>query len=1082
MHMVSADRLGTILLRHNVSLVILSACQSAAVGREKVSEDIQPQPAMGSVAVGLAAVGIPSVLAMTYSVLVQTTYTLFGVFYKELAHQKSVGEAIDQARRYLADHPQKYEVQRGPHRVPFKLHDWFLPALYQRGADKPLLEKSDLRTKTQAPRSNVPKAPESGFFGRKRQLWEIERWFSGPTRRITIMGFGGQGKTMLAQEAGRWLIRTGLFDAAVFVDYSRMPVVDTVSLAKNQIGTVLNQTFVDASEVTAALRQTPTLVILDSLEALDQESLHVLLDATVPWSEAGGSRVLCTTRQPDFGHTGYKIEGAPVHRRIRLDGLGSKLAPDDALEWWTALTEHSLPPSIPAPQREALIDLFDRVRFHPLSIRVLTEQLKSRHIAEIESRLDELLTQTPPSVPHREPYEIEGTPAGLVASLELSLDRLDTAARKVLPRLGIFRGGAFEDDLVRITGLGDPLVNDRDRVQRMLALLEAGKVREATAMGLVLRDEDTLEESIARLRAELTKTMPVNIWLELRRQLEASALIEMESISHVRALFVSFHPSLAPTLWVQLDSVEREGLKISYRRCYENLALYLNEMDHRDTYHARAIAWRELPNLLHAAETAIVERDPNAVDFAFAVIQILDFFALKQEAERLTARLEAPVGGEGSREWYLVQVNRGQRLIKAGQFVKAVQVFEESLMKLGGSPTYERASILKYLGACFNSIGRPDLAAEKIDDAMATCDELESTSQIKFLLAGLLRDKGDSFAARGLLRQAQQIYFDSLATIREIGGDRYFEAAVIGQLGTLAMREDRLAEAEVLWRANLALIHELGDPVDEAAAWHQLGRVLELAHQWDEAERHYRESARIREECGDLAAAVGTWNQLGLLNMNLGKFEAAEAWFRNAIAGGQRAQNVLLCLGPLRNFGFLLQTLPGRLAEARQVLEQALSIQMNHNPAAEEIWTICMFLAETEEKEIQTTLDLQFRLELQAKAREHRQLARLAKSRFVAAPDQLEPFVGAVHAMIAACGGHVDALRAVHELQVALRRDGPSDFATSLDRILTGERDELSLCENLKPILTTVVNIILVGLADPTKLSGLLPPVITKPG
>jgi hypothetical protein len=95
MHMVSADVLGRILHRHSVSLVILSACQSAAVGREESNQDPQPQPAMGSVAAGLAAVGVPSVLAMTYSVLVQTTYTLFGVFYKELARHKSIGEALE---------------------------------------------------------------------------------------------------------------------------------------------------------------------------------------------------------------------------------------------------------------------------------------------------------------------------------------------------------------------------------------------------------------------------------------------------------------------------------------------------------------------------------------------------------------------------------------------------------------------------------------------------------------------------------------------------------------------------------------------------------------------------------------------------------------------------------------------------------------------------------------------------------------------------------------------------------------------------------------------------------------------------
>ena len=47
--------------------------------------------------------------------------------------------------RYLANHPEKYEVQRGPERVPLKLYDWFLPALYQQGADVALLKKAEGR-------------------------------------------------------------------------------------------------------------------------------------------------------------------------------------------------------------------------------------------------------------------------------------------------------------------------------------------------------------------------------------------------------------------------------------------------------------------------------------------------------------------------------------------------------------------------------------------------------------------------------------------------------------------------------------------------------------------------------------------------------------------------------------------------------------------------------------------------------------------------------------------------------------------------------------------------------------------------
>ena len=54
----------------------------------------------------------------------------------------------------------------------------------------------------------------------------------------------------------------------MFVDYSRIQSSDAVSPAVANIGTVLGETLIDADAATAALKQTPTLIILDNLEAL----------------------------------------------------------------------------------------------------------------------------------------------------------------------------------------------------------------------------------------------------------------------------------------------------------------------------------------------------------------------------------------------------------------------------------------------------------------------------------------------------------------------------------------------------------------------------------------------------------------------------------------------------------------------------------------------------------------------------------------------------------------------------------------------------------------------------------------------
>ncbi len=109
-------------------------------------------------------------------------------------------------------------------------------------------------------------------------------------------------------------------------------------------------------------------------------------------------------------------------------------------------------------------------------------------------------------------------------------------------------------------------------------------------------------QSVAGLRAEFAKVPPLagNLWPGLRRQLEAAALIEAEDVPGVTVPFLRFHPTLAPMLWARLDAAERERLTTVHRQRYYALSRYLYREDQRNPHQARAVAWRELPNLLHA--------------------------------------------------------------------------------------------------------------------------------------------------------------------------------------------------------------------------------------------------------------------------------------------------------------------------------------------------------------------------------------------------------------------------------------------------------------------------------------------------
>jgi CHAT domain-containing protein len=547
--LVMAETLGNVLFRQRIGAIVLSACQSAAVAGED---------ALGSVAARLVYGGIPSVLAMQYSVLAVTAQRLFATFYEQVMRGKGLGEALDNARRDLDRNRARGERQRGATRFTMHLQDWFLPALYQSGTDTPLLlpllgDESGVRGSKDS-RSNLPnpQATEAGlpagFWGRKQELWEIERDFVSGTRRLTIAGFGGQGKTALAQEVGRWLQRTGMFEAVCFVSYASYQSSDPLGYAVAVLGTVLAESFQTADEVTAALQQRRTLVILDNLESLERSTLFLkedargsLLNAALHWSEAGQSRVLLTTRPHDLNHVAYPTKNSRQHIVRNLQGLLLQ----DAVDYCQRLFALPPAPQCSLPHREGLEELLNMVDRHPLSIRLLTEQLKTRRPLELRQALADLLAQEDSDDPN----------CSLKASLNLSLQWLDPDLQDCLPRLGVFQGGAMENVLLTVMALSDTdedlevalarelfianQQNDTKAMHRIVGLMmNLEKLRNDLELPAEIEQAPTqdyreiknkLEAILAEIpKKDLTKGITSVTWQQIRYELESSGLIQTE--------------------------------------------------------------------------------------------------------------------------------------------------------------------------------------------------------------------------------------------------------------------------------------------------------------------------------------------------------------------------------------------------------------------------------------------------------------------------------------------------------------------------------------------------------------------------
>lgn len=991
--LLSAAQLGQNLHRKEVGLVILSACQSAAHG-----DGDEP---LGSVAARLTAAGIPAVLAMSHSVLVQTTQALFGEFYQHLAKGRGLGAALDKARRHLDNHPEKYRLQLGERSIALNLHDWFIPTLYHAGADSPLLSAAPAATSAAATPNDLPARPEAGFFGRRRELWQIERGFAGQARRISISGFGGQGKTALALEAGRWLLRTGLFQRAVFVNSASR---DAVAVAVAALAVVLQHSLSDADAATAALRNAPPcLIILDNLESLEPAALKALLDAAQAWSEVGNSRLLLTSRRPDFNHPGYPGQGSLKHLAIALGGLGSRTEPDDALAWHAQLNRLPPAPSQPAPTRNALVALFALVDFHPLSIRVLSAQLKTRRIAELSGRLEQLLNQTNPNGLDQD------HPAALVASLQLSLEKLDAAARALLPRLGVFQGGAFEDDLLAVTEI------------------------------------------------------PAADWPALRQQLQAAALLGAESLPEVEPPFLRFHPTLAPLLWQELDQAQRDTLTAAHRQRYYGLANYLNNEDSRNPHFARAIARRELPNLLYAVRGALQAGEPQAVNFVNRLNRFLDCFGLRREQAELAQMAERQADTVGSEAWFLAQTDRGEQLWAAGRTGAAIAVFERLLAELGDTVSFRRAQTLGWLGRCFQNGGRPDLAADHQRQALSVLAGLPPSDSVKRETGSCFTDLADALTDLGRYAEARPAYLAGLKLAEELQ-DLRGQGVTLIQLGTLAMQEGQYDEALQRYRDALQLFQSLEEPATESVVWHQLGMVYQQTRQWPDAEDCYRHSAELKEALDDKNGAASTWNNLAQVNMSLDKPAAAETWYRKAIAQYRQDNDKLklsVCLGNLAN---LLQNQSNRLDEARALADEALALKQTLEPGAAQIWKSYGLLADITARQVATGGDS---AALQRQAQTYRRQAREA---YRAYPGNRVFLQGYAFLILAWC--HGDAATRTDVLQWLEQRNY-SALAEALSRLQAGESDAEALLDALDYQDGLILGTILQGLVEPASLDGL---------
>src|SRR5262249_50821072 len=142
------------------------------------------------------------------------------VFYRALAEGKRVGDAMLAGQRHLKDDTFRGRIFGAGE---LRLDDWFVPVLFQEKDDPQLFKTTPAKQKVEAFQASLatrlgklPPVPATGFVGRSRELLALQRLLRHE-RYAVVRGQGGEGKTTLAAEFARWMVRSHQVRRAAFV-------------------------------------------------------------------------------------------------------------------------------------------------------------------------------------------------------------------------------------------------------------------------------------------------------------------------------------------------------------------------------------------------------------------------------------------------------------------------------------------------------------------------------------------------------------------------------------------------------------------------------------------------------------------------------------------------------------------------------------------------------------------------------------------------------------------------------------------------------------------------------------------------
>ncbi|MBK7665017.1 MAG: tetratricopeptide repeat protein [Sterolibacteriaceae bacterium] len=915
---VFTSELGPLLRDHRIPLVFLEACQSA-----------QAEQASESVASELLKVGVASVVAMSHSVLVATARRFVVAFYQALAAGKRVGDAMLAGQRRLKDDTFRGRIFGAGE---LRLEDWFVPVLFQEKDDPQLFKTTpakqtvaDFQTALKARLGELPPAPETGFIGRSRELLALQRLLlpsplagegSGVrgARYAVVRGQGGEGKTALAAEFARWMVRSQQMRRAAFVSvetHSHAGAVLDV-LGRQLVGQDYSvATFEDLDKailpVERALTEQATLLVVDNMESIllppfladetpealsedTRRELEAILKLCARLIAKGDTRLVFTSREALPEPFDTQRQRRELHQLDREDAVkliervlnaagGDAGGPSDAAT-------------------EEIERLVDAVHCHARTLALLAPALRSRGVAATRESLVELMAEMEKKFPAGHPNAREKS---VFASVELSLRRLSKANRDRARLLGVFHGGF-----------------------------------QMVALGRMMQWE---EVDVRSLAVELVET----------------GLATPNRYNHV-----TLNPALCPYLRAQLDAAESTALIARWVEAMRGYADFLVQQQGQNIEVAATLTGLELPNLF-----ALLDLVQRAGEAEATVDMATSLYGLLQNAgkPRLLARVgqvrdaaAAALGDAWNHARFQAARTRIEQQLGGGQLREAIddaQALFECARTSGEQAypdaDYDLAMACWLLARVLDTAGGAEQALSLLDMARQRFESIAKTRPgpgAERMASVCFADQGACLRSLGRLDEAAAAYEESIRRGQQRGDDRSV-AVGEGQLGTIRLQQRRYVEALEAYSQARARFTALGETGNVAGISHQTGMLYQLAGQPEAAEDAYRKSLAIWVRLGDVAGQASTLGQLGTLYKDvLKRPEDAAAFYRQAADKHVEIRDVAMEGRDRHGLADVLRELR-RLDEARQEIRRAIECNAQFGHAAEP-WKSWAVLAEIE--------------------------------------------------------------------------------------------------------------------------------------